>query len=62
MRNVDKARETRLWIRDIIFPTVVVGAIVWNNPNARAWIKDKKQKIKDKFNRRKFKVIKGGAK
>ncbi len=38
-RNVETAREVRLWIEHIIFPTVIVVGIALSNLNVRARIK-----------------------
>lgn len=59
MKNVEKAREVRLWIRDIIFPVTLFSGLVLSNPNVRAFIREKKDNIKRKAQERKFKVIYG---
>lgn len=59
MKNIEKAREVRLWIRDIIFPVTLFSGLILSNPNVRAFIKEKKDNIKRKTQERKFKVIYG---
>lgn len=60
MRNVEKAREVRLWIRDIIVPGTIAGCILYSNPNVRAFIREKKENIKNKIHKKpKLTVIYG---
>lgn len=51
-KHVDACREVRLWIVQVIVPTMVFMAAV---PEARQWVSDKvkngKDKLKEKFNR-----------
>lgn len=51
--KVEKAREVRLWLVQVIAPISVVGAIVWNNcPNLRYSIMDKCNKVKNIFKKK----------
>ena len=57
-RQIETSREIRLWIRDIIVPSIGVGAtVLWLHPEIKDNIKIKIDEIKSKFNS-KFK--KGG--
>ena len=57
-RQIETSREIRLWIRDIIVPSIGVGAtVLWLHPEIKDNIKSKIDEIKSKFNS-KFK--KGG--
>lgn len=57
-RQIETSREIRLWIRDIIVPSIGVGAtVLWLHPEIKDNIKSKVDEIKSKFNS-KFK--KGG--
>ena len=47
MKNVEKARETRLWITQVIAPLTIAGVLIWNNcPNVRYFVADKANKTK----------------
>ena len=53
-RQIETSREIRLWIRDIIVPSIGVGAtVLWLHPEIKDNIKSKidefKSKIKSKF-------------
>lgn len=57
-RQIETSREIRLWIRDIIVPSIGVGAtILWLHPEIKDNIKSKIDEVKSKF-KNKFK--KGG--
>ena len=57
-RQIETSREIRLWIRDIIVPSIGVGAtVLWLHPEIKDNIKSKIDEVKSKFNS-KFK--KGG--
>lgn len=57
-RQIETSREIRLWIRDIIVPSIGVGAtVLWLHPEIKDNIKSKIDEIKSKF-KNKFK--KGG--
>ena len=47
--KIEKSRERRLWITQVLIPTIGTGIIVWNNPEARTFLKTKFDKIKDGF-------------
>lgn len=50
-RQIETSREIRLWIRDIIVPSIGVGAtVLWLHPEIKDNIKSKIDEIKSKFN------------
>lgn len=54
-RQIETSREIRLWIRDIIVPTIGVGAtVLWLHPEIKDSIKSKVDEVKNKF-KNKFK-------
>ena len=49
-RQIETSREIRLWIRDIIVPSIGVGAtILWLHPEIKDNIKTKIDEIKSKL-------------
>ena len=57
-RQIETSREIRLWIRDIIVPSIGVGAtVLWLHPEIKDNIKSKVDEVKSKF---KSKFKKGG--
>ena len=54
-RQIETSREIRLWIRDIIVPSIGVGAtVLWLHPEIKDNIKTKIDEVKSKF-KNKFK-------
>lgn len=54
-RQIETSREIRLWIRDIIVPSIGVGAtVLWLHPEIKDNIKSKVDEVKSKF-KNKFK-------
>ena len=51
-KNIERSREIRLWIGQVIMPTIAGGILIYSNPNARNWIKDKFNNIKNKFHKK----------
>ena len=50
-RQIETSREIRLWIRDIIVPSIGVGAtVLWLHPEIKDNIKSKIDEVKIKFN------------
>ena len=47
--KVEKAREVRLWIGQIVIPAVLGGIAVLSNPQARSWCSDKFDIAKSKI-------------
>lgn len=51
-RQIETSREIRLWIRDIIVPSIGVGAtVLWLHPEIKDNIKTKIDEIKSKLKR-----------
>ena len=49
-RQIETSREIRLWIRDIIVPSIGVGAtVLWLHPEIKDNIKSKIDEIKSKI-------------
>ena len=49
-RQIETSREIRLWIRDIIVPSIGVGAtVLWLNPEIKDNIKSKVDEVRSKF-------------
>ena len=54
-KQIETSREIRLWIRDIIVPSIGVGAtVLWLHPEIKDNIKSKVDEVKNKF-KNKFK-------
>lgn len=53
-KQIEKSREIRLWITQIIVPAFIGGAMILSNDGARAWVFEKadnaKTWFKEKFN------------
>lgn len=50
-RQIETSREIRLWIRDIIVPSIGVGAtVLWLHPEIKDNVKTKIDEVKNKFN------------
>jgi hypothetical protein len=50
-RQIDAARERRLWFRDVIVPTITSAVIIWNVPGVKEAVKSKAAEAKEKFSR-----------
>ena len=48
-KYIDAARETRLWIRDIIIPAGMLAIYLKSNPEAERWLNDKWEIFANKF-------------
>ena len=49
-RQIETSREIRLWIRDIIVPSIGVGAtVLWLHPEIKDNIKSKIDEVKSKI-------------
>lgn len=45
-KQIEKSREIRLWLRDILIPASVGLVCLYNSvPNFRDWVLDKKNKV-----------------
>lgn len=52
-KQIEQARETRLWIGQIVVPVVTAAVLLAANPDVRVWVKDKFCKLKQKFSKSK---------
>ena len=51
-KQIETSREIGLWIRDIIVPSIGVGAtVLWLHPEIKDNIKSKIDEVKSKFKR-----------
>lgn len=49
-KQIEKSREIRLWLKDILIPTTLGLAYLYNAvPSFRLWVLDKKDKVTVKF-------------
>lgn len=48
-KHIEAARETRLWIGQVLVPAVTGAIILYSNPDSRRWIDEKVRSIKNKF-------------
>lgn len=52
MRKVEKAREIRLWLVQVVAPLTIGGVILWNNcPNLRWSVQTNLSKTKQNIKR-----------
>lgn len=56
-KQIEASRELRLWIGQVIVPTVSVMAVVLANPDVRKVASEKLDDIKQKFQSRKIRVV-----
>lgn len=56
-KQIEACRELRLWIGQVIVPTVSVMAVVLANPDVRKVASEKLDNIKQKFQSRKIRVV-----
>lgn len=47
-KQIEQAREIRLWIGQIVIPAVAIGAMIMQNPEAQKAVKDIADKAKRK--------------
>lgn len=54
-KSIERSREIRLWIGQVIVPAIVTGVVLASNPNVRKWASDKwfelKTTVKQKIDR-----------
>lgn len=48
-KQIEQARETRLWIGQVIVPVLTGAAIAVSNPQVRSYAKEKFYTIKNKI-------------
>lgn len=51
-QKLDRSREIRLWIRDILVPAVGLAATALSIPEVRDMVNDKVKDIRDGFERK----------
>ena len=55
-KDIERARERRLWITQVFFPGIVMGATAMSIPEVREWVKEKFEQtrnfIKSKFHKK----------
>lgn len=51
-QKLDRSREIRLWIRDILVPAVGLAATALSIPEVRDIVNDKVKDIRDNFERK----------
>ena len=51
-QKLDRSREIRLWIRDILVPAVGLAATALSIPEVRNIVNDKVKNVRDNFERK----------
>lgn len=51
-QKLDRSREIRLWIRDILVPAVGLAATALSIPEVRNMVNDKVKDVRDNFERK----------
>lgn len=46
-KQIEQRRELRLWIKEVIVPTITAGAVAWSIPEVREYAKEKFNKAKE---------------
>lgn len=46
-KDIERARERRLWITQVLFPGFVMGATAWSIPEVRQYAKEKYNQAKN---------------
>lgn len=54
-KQIQAAHEIRMWIGQVIIPTVIGGVMLVSNPYVRTWVGNKVYNIKLKINSKKNK-------
>lgn len=44
--KVERSREARLWFAQVVVPTAIGATYIMSNPQAKAWITEKANKVK----------------
>lgn len=50
-KHIDAARETRLWISNLIIPAATAVILIVSNPDARRWVGTKFRNMKTRFSK-----------
>lgn len=56
-KQIEQAREVRLWITQIIVPATIVGTTLASIPEVRQGVKQKVEDVKRSIKKRKFKTM-----
>ena len=51
-KHIEAARETRLWIGQVLVPAITGAIILYSNPDSRRWINESIEGIKSKFKKK----------
>lgn len=51
-KHIEAARETRLWIGQVLVPAVTGAIILYSNPDSRRFINESIESIKSKFKKK----------
>jgi len=43
--RIERSREARLWISQVVVPVVIGAAYIYSNPQAREWVENKKNNV-----------------
>ena len=54
-KQIQTLHEIRMWIVQVIIPTVIGGVMLATNPHVRTWVGNKVYNIKLKINSKKIK-------
>ena len=49
LKQIEEAREIRLWITQVIVPTGIAAVVLMSNPEIRHFVKDQTNKVKCKI-------------
>lgn len=47
-KQIEQAREVRLWIGQIVIPAIAIGAMIMQNPEAQKFVQGTVDKVKGK--------------
>ena len=56
-KQIEGARELRLWICQIIGPAAIAGFLLYQDPDIKSWTKKKIKNIRAKIDNRKQKRV-----
>jgi len=56
-KQIEASRELRLWIGQVIVPTISVSAVLLANPDVRRAAAEKVESVKQKFQTKKVRVL-----
>lgn len=56
-KQIEASRELRLWIGQVIVPTIGVSLAVASRPEVRDYVSEKIEKVKTKIQKRKIRAL-----